>query len=158
MDHGTGLRDDGMERREFNRGDLAVGQTRMNTDQVRKIELTKGNEGREGRKQMLNRRKQRVRRDKKQKSAKTGFGMGVPFNELNRVFDLGFKSLPWGSTGYLKSTLNPVGTLSANTKNPEGVKDSSPGLRGTSYPGSGTQKNRPPLPSDGRGIKGEGSP
>src|ERR1043166_5558748 len=124
MDHGTGLRDDGMERREFNRGDLAVGQTRMNTDQVRKIELTKGNEGREGRKQNLNRRKQRGRRDKKQKSAKTGFDMGVPFNEINRVFDLGFKSLPWGSTGYLKSNLTPVGSVVPNA--PQSDRGSSP--------------------------------
>ena len=84
--------------------------------------------------------------------------MGIPFNELNRVFDLGFKALPWGSTGYLKSTLSPVGSLAANTKNPEGVTDNSPGSRGTSYPGFGAQKNRPPLPSDGRGIKGEGLP
>ena len=58
-------------------------------------------------------------------AVKTGFDMGIPFNELNRVFDLGFKSLPWGNTGYLKSTLNPIGAL--------------------------------PRPSDGRGIKGEGS-
>ncbi len=43
-------------------------------------------------------------------AVKTGFDMGIPFNELNRVFDLGFKSLPWGNTGYLKSTLNPIGT------------------------------------------------
>jgi len=43
-------------------------------------------------------------------AVKTGFDMGIPFNELNRIFDLGFKPLPWGNTGYLKSTLNPVGT------------------------------------------------
>ena len=43
-------------------------------------------------------------------AVKTGFDMGIPFNELNRVFDLGFKALPWGNTGYLKSNLNPVGT------------------------------------------------
>jgi len=43
-------------------------------------------------------------------AVKTGFDMGIPFNELNRVFDLGFKALPWGNTGYLPSKLNPVGT------------------------------------------------
>jgi hypothetical protein len=43
-------------------------------------------------------------------AVKTGFDMGIPFNELNKIFDLGFKPLPWGDTGYLKSTLNPVGT------------------------------------------------
>src|SRR5205823_14860964 len=42
-------------------------------------------------------------------SAKTGFDMGIPFNELNRVFDLGFKSLPWGDTGYLPTKLREVG-------------------------------------------------
>ncbi len=43
-------------------------------------------------------------------TAKTGFEMGIPFNELNRVFDLGFKSLPWGDTGYVSSKLAPAGT------------------------------------------------
>src|SRR5207248_1366815 len=38
-------------------------------------------------------------------TAKTGFEMGVPFNELNRVFDLGFKRLPWGDIGYIASQL-----------------------------------------------------
>jgi len=45
-------------------------------------------------------------------AAKTGFDMGIPLNELNRVFDLGFKSFPWGDTGYLKSNLSPVGPSS----------------------------------------------
>ena len=44
-------------------------------------------------------------------TAKTGFDMGIPFNELNRVFDLGFKEFPWGETGYLPSNSVPVGTL-----------------------------------------------
>ena len=44
-------------------------------------------------------------------AVKTGFDMGIPFNELNRVFDLGFKALPWGNTGYLPSKLNPVGNI-----------------------------------------------
>jgi phage portal protein BeeE len=38
-------------------------------------------------------------------TAKTGFDMGIPFNELNRVLDLGFKPLPWGDAGYLPSNL-----------------------------------------------------
>ena len=41
-------------------------------------------------------------------AAKTGFDMGVPFNELNRVLDLGFKPLPWGDTGYLPANLTPA--------------------------------------------------
>jgi phage portal protein BeeE len=44
-------------------------------------------------------------------AAKVGFDMGIPFNELNRIFDLGFKHLPWGDTGYLPSKFNPVGTI-----------------------------------------------
>jgi phage portal protein BeeE len=36
-------------------------------------------------------------------SAKVGFDMGVPLNHLNRLFDLGFPSLPWGNVGYLPS-------------------------------------------------------
>src|SRR6266436_6531428 len=34
-------------------------------------------------------------------AARTGFEMGIPFNELNRVLDLGFKHLPWGDEGYV---------------------------------------------------------
>ncbi len=48
-------------------------------------------------------------------TAKTGFDMGIPLNELNRVFDLGFKSFPWGNTGYLPNRLTPVGTLLPKT-------------------------------------------
>jgi phage portal protein BeeE len=44
-------------------------------------------------------------------AAKNGFDMGIPFNELNRVFDLGFKSFPWGNTGYLSNKLTPAGSL-----------------------------------------------
>lgn len=41
-------------------------------------------------------------------AARAGFEMGVPFNELNRVFDLGFKPLPWGDAGYISNSVNPV--------------------------------------------------
>ncbi len=34
-------------------------------------------------------------------AARAGFDMGVPFNELNRVLDLGFKPLPWGDRGWI---------------------------------------------------------
>jgi len=44
-------------------------------------------------------------------TAKVGFDMGIPFNELNRIFDLGFKSLPWGNTGYLPSKLTKAGEI-----------------------------------------------
>jgi HK97 family phage portal protein len=42
-------------------------------------------------------------------AAKVGFDMGVPFNELNRFFDLGFKPSPWGDDGYLPKNLVKVG-------------------------------------------------
>ncbi len=43
-------------------------------------------------------------------TAKLGFDMGIPFNELNRVMDLGFKRLPWGDNGYLPASLQNLGT------------------------------------------------
>jgi phage portal protein BeeE len=46
---------------------------------------------------------QKVRRERLA-AARAGFEMGVPFNELNRVLDLGFKPLPWGDRGYLPSS------------------------------------------------------
>ena len=42
-------------------------------------------------------------------AAKTGFDMGVPFNQLNRVLDLGFQPLPWGDNGYLPAKLQQIG-------------------------------------------------
>jgi phage portal protein BeeE len=54
-------------------------------------------------------------------TAKTGFDMGIPFNELNRVLDLGFKSLPWGDTGYLPTRYQP---LPANPSPPTAPKPS----------------------------------
>ena len=41
--------------------------------------------------------------------AKLGFDLGIPFNELNRLFDLGFKPLPWGDIGYVPRSMLPVG-------------------------------------------------
>ena len=50
-------------------------------------------------------------------AARAGFEMGVPFNELNRAFDLGFKPLPWGNQGYIASAMQPVGANApASTK------------------------------------------
>jgi len=48
-------------------------------------------------------------------SATTGFSMGIPFNDLNHVLDLGFQPLPWGNTGYLPSNLQKVGTAQPPT-------------------------------------------
>jgi hypothetical protein len=49
-------------------------------------------------------------------AARTGFDMGIPFNELNRAFDLGFEPLPWGDQGYVPSAMQPA----------EGVAPASP--------------------------------
>jgi phage portal protein BeeE len=48
-------------------------------------------------------------------SAKTGFELGVPFNELNRVLDLGFKPLPWGDEGYVAANLQRLGSGNQST-------------------------------------------
>jgi hypothetical protein len=49
-------------------------------------------------------------------AARAGFEMGVPFNELNRAFDLGFKPLPWGNQGHIATALQPVGGKAENGK------------------------------------------
>jgi HK97 family phage portal protein len=50
-------------------------------------------------------------------AARTGFEMGIPFNELNRVLDLGFKALPWGETGFVPAKLRPLnGPTSVSTE------------------------------------------
>ena len=48
-------------------------------------------------------------------AARAGFDMGVPFNDLNRAFDLGFRPLPWGDQGYVPSSMKP-----ADEGNPKG--------------------------------------
>jgi phage portal protein BeeE len=48
-------------------------------------------------------------------TAKAGFDMGIPFNELNRVLDLGFKPLPWGDNGYIASAIQPIESSSSHT-------------------------------------------
>lgn len=51
-------------------------------------------------------------RRKRLAAARVGFDMGIPFNELNRAFDLGFKPLPWGDVGYLPARLQVAGRTS----------------------------------------------
>jgi len=55
-------------------------------------------------------------------TARTVFDMGVPFNELNRVLDLGFRRLPWGDRAYVASKLTEV----SNGQEP-GAKTPEPG-------------------------------
>ena len=53
-------------------------------------------------------------------AARAGFDMGVPFNELNRAFDLGFRALPWGDQGYVANSVQAVGRLQEKAENTEG--------------------------------------
>jgi len=50
---------------------------------------------------------QQARQNRLDAAAKA-FAMGVPFNEINSVLDLGFKELPWGDEGYLPANLQPI--------------------------------------------------
>lgn len=52
-------------------------------------------------------------------TARTGFEMGVPFNELNRVLDLGFKPMPWGDAAYVTSSVQKVGEEKTEIPNPK---------------------------------------
>jgi hypothetical protein len=41
-------------------------------------------------------------------AARAGFDMGIPLNDLNRAFDLGFREFPWGEQGYVPGTMRPA--------------------------------------------------
>ncbi|HEY5911566.1 MAG TPA: phage portal protein, partial [Verrucomicrobiae bacterium] len=57
-------------------------------------------------------------------AARTGFDMGVPFNELNRVLDLGFKPLPWGDQGFVSGSLRKLGEgLKSEGRNPKSERN-----------------------------------
>jgi HK97 family phage portal protein len=43
-------------------------------------------------------------------AARAGFDMGIPFNDLNRAFDLGFRPFPWGDQGFVPTTMQVVGS------------------------------------------------
>ena len=67
---------------------------------------------------------QQARRDRLA-AAKTGFDMGIPFNELNRVLDLGFRPLPWGNTGFLPSKYQSLGSSSSSSSSSSSFSSSS---------------------------------
>jgi phage portal protein BeeE len=48
-------------------------------------------------------------------TATKALAAGVPLNELNSLFDLGLKHLPWGKTPYISTSLQPIDT---NDKSP----------------------------------------
>jgi hypothetical protein len=45
-------------------------------------------------------------------SAMRAFNLGIPFNEINEAFGLGFRPLPWGNKAYMNRNLIEVGELS----------------------------------------------
>ncbi len=52
-------------------------------------------------------------------AARAGFEMGIPFNDLNRAFELGFRPLPWGDQGYVPSNMTKVeGAQGGDTTKP----------------------------------------
>jgi len=57
-------------------------------------------------------------------AARAGFDMGIPFNDLNRAFDLGFRPLPWGDQGYIPRAMQPV--EGAKMQNPKSKVQGSP--------------------------------
>ena len=60
-------------------------------------------------------------------TAQTGFAMGVPFNELNRVLDLGFRPLAWGDKGYVAGNLKEAagnGSSKNQAPNPKEIPSS----------------------------------
>jgi hypothetical protein len=56
-------------------------------------------------------------------AARVGFDMGIPFNELNRAFELGFKPLPWGDQGHIPSAMQRA---DARNQKPEGQTPNPP--------------------------------
>jgi len=44
-------------------------------------------------------------------TAVKALSLGIPFNEINTLLDLGLQATPWGNTGYLPATLQPAGSL-----------------------------------------------
>jgi HK97 family phage portal protein len=52
---------------------------------------------------LQNARRQRIQ------TATSAFAMGVPFNAVNQVYQLGFPELPWGNDAYLATNLQKVG-------------------------------------------------
>jgi phage portal protein BeeE len=42
-------------------------------------------------------------------AARAGFDMGIPLNDLNRAFELGFEPFPWGDKGYIAAGMQAVG-------------------------------------------------
>jgi hypothetical protein len=68
-------------------------------------------------------------------AARAGFEMGVPFNELNRAFDLGFKPMPWGNQGYITTSVRPAGEGKAPTAKAESPRRGDHAILNSPSPG-----------------------
>lgn len=55
-------------------------------------------------------------------TAQKAFSMGVPLNDLNLVYDLGFESFAWGNKAYVDSSLREVGEKGTESKKTEAVE------------------------------------
>ena len=64
-----------------------------------------------------------LRGDQKEKAetAKTYFGMGIPFNQINERLEMGFTEFPGWGVGYLPLTLLPVGSAPVDAE-PKGIR------------------------------------
>src|SRR6266446_5358793 len=65
-------------------------------------------------------------------SASKAFAMGVPFNDINQVYDLGFRKLAWGDRGYLPFNLQEV-TSSEKSDRSNGSAAPTPSKSGTAF-------------------------
>ena len=48
-------------------------------------------------------------------AAMARFDMGIPLNDLNRAFDLGFRPFPWGEQGYIPTMMQAVGATATTS-------------------------------------------
>ncbi len=76
-------------------------------------------------------------------AARTGFDMGIPFNELNRVLDLGFRPLPWGDQGYLPASVQPATSQASGPAAPAG--DDQPAQAPAAPPAGASSPSPAPL-------------
>jgi phage portal protein BeeE len=83
-------------------------------------------------------------------AARAGFDMGIPFNDLNRAFDLGFRPLPWGDKGYIPGGMQAADAQTASAGNPKAedrkpnpTPEGSQAEEEATEESDGSQKSRP---------------
>jgi phage portal protein BeeE len=83
---------------------------------------------------------QQARRDRLA-AAKAGFDMGIPFNELNRVLDLGFTPLPWGNEGFIPGNYHSLKSSSSSFSSSSSLAAPQRSEGGSSTNGSTARQN-----------------